>query len=92
MFAPTARRAAAQVSAQASAYAPKYYIPRSVAGMTLGTAVQYGTVAAGFGVAVGSGALFIFGEVPRVRNDILRKLPFLDTYYDRTIAPEDNAF
>lgn len=50
-----------------------------------------GSVAAGFGVALGSGALFIFGEVPRVRNDILRKLPFFDNYYDRTIAPEDNV-
>jgi hypothetical protein len=50
-----------------------------------------GSLAAGFGVAVGSGALFLFGEVPRVRNDILRKLPFLDTYYDRSIAPEDNV-
>ncbi|KAJ5171364.1 Cytochrome b-c1 complex subunit 10 [Penicillium coprophilum] len=88
MFAPTARRAAAQ----ASAYAPKYTVPRTVAGMTLGTAIQAGTLAASFGVALGSGALFIFGEVPRVRNDILRKLPFLDTYYDRSIAPEDNPF
>ena len=50
-----------------------------------------GSIAAGFGVALGSGALFIFGEVPRVRNDILRKLPFFDTYYDRRIAPEDNV-
>jgi hypothetical protein len=50
-----------------------------------------GSIAAGFGVAVGTGALFIFGEVPRVRNDILRQLPFFDTYYDRSIAPEDNV-
>ncbi|OQE81714.1 hypothetical protein PENNAL_c0039G02466 [Penicillium nalgiovense] len=70
----------------------RYYVPRTAAGMTLGTAVQLGSLAAGFGVAVGSGALFLFGEVPRVRNDILRKLPFLDTYYDRSIAPEDNPF
>ncbi|KAJ5882069.1 Cytochrome b-c1 complex subunit 10 [Penicillium soppii] len=88
MFASTARRAAAQ----ASAYAPKYYIPRTAAGMTLGTAINAGSIAAGFGVALGTGALFIFGEVPRVRNDILRQLPFFDTYYDRTIAPEDNPF
>lgn len=53
--------------------------------------LKSGSVAAGFGVALGSGALFIFGEVPRVRNDILRKLPFFDTYYDRSIAPEDNV-
>ena len=26
-----------------------------------------------------------------MRNDILRQLPFLDTYYDRSIAPEDNV-
>ena len=26
-----------------------------------------------------------------MRTDILRKLPFLDNYYDRTIAPEDNV-
>lgn len=50
-----------------------------------------GSIAAGFGVAVGTGALFIFGEVPRVRNDILRQLPFFDTYYDRTIPAEDNV-
>ncbi|KAJ5373131.1 Cytochrome b-c1 complex subunit 10 [Penicillium concentricum] len=92
MFASTARRAAAQASASTSAYAPKYTIPRTAAGMTLGTAIQVGSIAAGFGVALGSGALFIFGEVPRVRNDILRKLPYLDTYYDRTIPAEDNPF
>lgn len=53
--------------------------------------MRSGSIAAGFGVAVGTGALFIFGEVPRVRNDILRQLPFFDTYFDRTIAPEDNV-
>ncbi|CAG8946967.1 unnamed protein product [Penicillium salamii] len=59
--------------------------------MTLPTAINVGSILAGFGVAAGTGALFIFGEVPRVRNDILRQLPFFDTYYDRTIAPEDNV-
>jgi hypothetical protein len=50
-----------------------------------------GTLLGSFGVAIGTGALFIFGEVPRVRNDILRQLPFLDTYYDRSIPAEDNV-
>lgn len=31
------------------------------------------------------------GEVPRVRNDILRQFPFLNEYYDRRLAPEDNV-
>jgi Ubiquinol-cytochrome-c reductase complex subunit (QCR10) len=49
------------------------------------------TIATGFGVAAGVFAVFFFGELPRVRNDILRKLPFLDTYFDRTLPAEDNV-
>lgn len=41
--------------------------------------------------SIGVFALFFLGEVPRVRNDILRQFPFLDTYFDRRIAPEDNV-
>lgn len=44
-----------------------------------------------FGVAAGVGAIFFFGEVPRVRKDILMKLPWFDSYFDRTVAPEDNV-
>jgi hypothetical protein len=50
------------------------------------------TIASTFGVAAGTFALFFFGEVPRVRNDILRKVPFLDEYFDRSIPAEDNPF
>lgn len=53
--------------------------------------VNSGTIAGSFGVAAGIFAVFFFGEVPRVRKDILQKLPFLDTYLDRTVAPEDNV-
>ena len=48
-------------------------------------------LAGSFGVAAGVGAIFFLGEVPRVRRDILQQLPFLDTYFDRTIPPEDNV-
>ncbi|KAK5806521.1 hypothetical protein VI817_000779 [Penicillium citrinum] len=65
---------------------------RAVAGFTLPSAVRTGTLAASFGVFAGAAALFMLGEVPRVRRDILQQLPFLDTYYDRPIAPEDNPF
>ncbi|KAJ5438576.1 uncharacterized protein N7458_009574 [Penicillium daleae] len=84
VFTPTLRRAAAQAST--SAFAPKYTIPRRVAGFTIPAAVQ------AFGVFAGTAALFMFGEVPRVRRDILQQIPGLDTYYDRRIAPEDNPF
>ena len=36
-------------------------------------------------------ALFFFGEVPRVRNDILQKTPIIGSYWKRPIAPEDNV-
>lgn len=49
------------------------------------------TIASGFGVAAGIFAVFFFGEVPRVRKDILQKLPFFDKYLDRTVPPEDSV-
>ena len=49
------------------------------------------TIASTFGVSAGVFLIFFLGEVPRVRNDVLRQFPFLDQYYDRRIAPEDNV-
>ena len=50
-----------------------------------------GSIEGTFGVSAGVFALFFFGEVPRVRRDILQQFPFFDTYFDRRIAPEDNV-
>lgn len=36
--------------------------------------------------------LFFFSEVPRVREDIMRKVPILGDYFIREIPPEDNPF
>lgn len=49
------------------------------------------TIASTFGVSAGVFLVFFLGEIPRVRNDVLRQFPFLDQYYDRRIAPEDNV-
>ncbi|KAF7504230.1 hypothetical protein GJ744_002552 [Endocarpon pusillum] len=51
-----------------------------------------GTIAAGFGASAGIFALFFFAEVPKVRNDILSKMPFIGDYYVREVPPEDNPF
>lgn len=48
-------------------------------------------MAGAFTVSAGVFLVFFMGEVPRVRNDILRQFPFLDTYFDRSVAPEDNV-
>ncbi|GKZ16943.1 hypothetical protein AbraIFM66951_010660 [Aspergillus brasiliensis] len=69
-----------------------YHTPLHFHGLTTGLATKYATIAGTFGVAAGTFALFFFGEIPRVRRDILQKVPFLDEYFDRTIAPEDNPF
>ncbi|KAL4784016.1 ubiquinol-cytochrome-c reductase complex subunit-domain-containing protein [Aspergillus varians] len=90
MFSQTLRRAAAQ--SVRSPLAGKYTVAPHLQGITVNTATKIGTIAATFGVSAGVFAVFFFGEVPRVRKDILQKLPFFDKYLDRTIAPEDNPF
>lgn len=45
-----------------------------------------------FGGAAGVFALFFFGEVPRVRHDILEKVPIIGPYFHREVPPEDNPF
>ncbi|KAF9893885.1 hypothetical protein FE257_010055 [Aspergillus nanangensis] len=69
-----------------------YTIPKHVEGITAKAATKYAQIAGTFGVSLGVFAVFFFGEVPRVRNDVLRQFPFFDQYFDRTIAPEDNPF
>jgi hypothetical protein len=51
-----------------------------------------GVLAAGFGGAAGFFALFFFAEVPKVRDDIMKKIPILDKFFTVEIAPEDNPF
>ncbi|KAI5310866.1 hypothetical protein KEM55_005988, partial [Ascosphaera atra] len=46
----------------------------------------------GFGVVAAAGALYFLGEVPRVRMDILEKIPVIGPYWHREIPPEDNPF
>lgn len=48
--------------------------------------------AAGFGAVAGIFALFFFGDVPRVRKDIMQKVPIIGDHFVKTIAPEDNPF
>lgn len=50
-----------------------------------------GAIASGFGVSAGIFALFFFGEVPRVRKDILQKVPIIGPYFVREVPPEDNV-
>jgi hypothetical protein len=54
---------------------------------------QYsGTTAGAFAGVAGIFALFFFAEVPRVRIDIMQKIPILGNYFVKEIPPEDNPF
>ncbi|OCT51364.1 Cytochrome b-c1 complex subunit 10 [Cladophialophora carrionii] len=75
-----------------SPYGPKTKHIPNLMGITPGKALRLGYIASGFGVAAGIFAVFFFGEVPRVREDILSKLPVIGSYWVREVPPEDNPF
>ncbi|KIY01011.1 uncharacterized protein Z520_03677 [Fonsecaea multimorphosa CBS 102226] len=75
-----------------SPYGPKIKHVPNLMGLSMGKALRYGYIASGFGVAAGVFAVFFFGEVPRVRQDILSKLPVIGNYWIREVPPEDNPF
>lgn len=45
-----------------------------------------------FGGALGVAGIFFASDVPKVRTDIMQKLPFVGSYFIKEIAPEDNPF
>lgn len=51
-----------------------------------------GTIATYFGASAGLFAVFFFGDVPRVRQDILVNIPIVGGLFEKPeIAPEDNV-
>ncbi|KAF1961493.1 hypothetical protein CC80DRAFT_488751 [Byssothecium circinans] len=75
-----------------SQFGPQYKIQPNYHGITAHHLVKYGRLAAGFGGVAGFFALFFFAEVPRVRDDIMLKIPVLGDYFRNEIPPEDNPF
>ncbi|KAF2800479.1 hypothetical protein K505DRAFT_320461 [Melanomma pulvis-pyrius CBS 109.77] len=75
-----------------SPYGPQYKTAANYHGITARTAMKYGVLAGGFGGVAGIFALFFFAEVPRVRVDIMQKVPILGSYFVVEIPPEDNPF
>ena len=54
--------------------------------------LRSGYIASGFGVAAGIFAIFFFAEIPKVRTDIMQKIPVVGDYFVKEIPPEDNPF
>ncbi|OAT11869.1 hypothetical protein BDBG_17587 [Blastomyces gilchristii SLH14081] len=95
MVSPFAARSAASPASTTnhrSPFALRYKKQPHYAGFPLKTSVRYGTIATAFGATAGIFAVFFFGEVPRVRKDILMNIPVIGGYWERSIPPEDNPF
>ncbi|KAH8712216.1 ubiquinol-cytochrome-c reductase complex subunit-domain-containing protein [Phaeosphaeriaceae sp. PMI808] len=89
---PTAISSRSPYKAFRSKFGPQYTIARNYHGITARTLVKAGVLAGGFGGVAGFFALFFFAEVPRVREDVMKKVPILGNYFHVEIAPEDNPF
>ncbi len=46
---------------------------------------------ASFGGVAGFFAVFFFSDIPRVRKDIVQKIPIIGPHYIREIPPSDNV-
>ncbi|KAG9534491.1 hypothetical protein KCU61_g9291, partial [Aureobasidium melanogenum] len=75
-----------------SKYGPNYKIGTNFHGIDIRRARAFATMGAGFGAAAGLFALFFFADIPRVRKDIMQKVPFIGSHFIREVAPEDNPF
>ncbi|OCK95495.1 uncharacterized protein K441DRAFT_658173 [Cenococcum geophilum 1.58] len=75
-----------------SPYGPNYKTSPHFHGISIGQAMKFGTTAGAFAGVAGIFALFFFAEVPRVRIDIMQKIPILGNYFVKEIPPEDNPF
>ncbi|KAF2878337.1 ubiquinol-cytochrome-c reductase complex subunit-domain-containing protein [Massariosphaeria phaeospora] len=75
-----------------SPFGPQYKVPFNYHGLTSKGLMRYGTLAGGFGGVAGIFALFFFAEVPKVRDDIMKKVPVIGSFFIKEIAPEDNPF
>ncbi|MCJ1295078.1 hypothetical protein MMC34_006639 [Xylographa carneopallida] len=51
-----------------------------------------GITAGSFGAVAGIFALFFFSDVPKVRKDIMQKIPIIGDQFDKSVPPSDNPF
>ncbi|MCJ1331378.1 hypothetical protein MMC10_008068 [Thelotrema lepadinum] len=75
-----------------SKFGPSQKPPRNFHGIDARRATRFGVTAGMFGVSAGIFAIFFFSEVPRVRIDILQKVPIFGDMFKKEIPPSDNPF
>ncbi|KAG6006777.1 hypothetical protein E4U43_000399 [Claviceps pusilla] len=76
-----------------SAYGPKYAFQPNLKGWNKTTMYRAALRSAPFGGAAVVGLLFYISGIPRVKEDILQKIPFAGRYFVKEeIHPQDNPF
>ncbi|RPA87506.1 hypothetical protein BJ508DRAFT_320518 [Ascobolus immersus RN42] len=80
--------------AWSSRFGPKYKIQPNVLGYTVRSLTPIALSAAGFGGVALVGALFFLNAVPRVRRDVLERLPVVGNYWigKGELPASDNPF
>ncbi|KAI2624763.1 ubiquinol-cytochrome-c reductase complex subunit-domain-containing protein [Xylaria nigripes] len=75
-----------------SPYGPKYNFQPNVAGWTIKQMTSIGMKAGAFGGVALFAVIFFASGIPRVREDILQKLPFIGHRFIHKIPASDNPF
>ncbi|KAI0161898.1 ubiquinol-cytochrome-c reductase complex subunit-domain-containing protein [Hypoxylon sp. FL1284] len=90
VFQTPVRRAG--VPAYKSPYGPKYHYQPNVGGWTMKQLAGLGLKTGAFGGVALFAVIFYASGIPRVKQDILQKVPFIGGYFVKEIPPSDNPF
>ncbi|KZF25320.1 hypothetical protein L228DRAFT_244130 [Xylona heveae TC161] len=75
-----------------SPYGPIYKASPNFHGIDARQALRFGGTIAAFTGVAGVFCLYFFSEVPRVRKDIMQKIPVVGDLYVKEIPASDNPF
>ncbi|RKU47276.1 hypothetical protein DL546_009101 [Coniochaeta pulveracea] len=75
-----------------SPYGPKYHYTPNVAGVSFGQLAKFGVKTGYFGVVALGAVIYYASGVPRVKTDIMSKLPFIGDRFVTNIPASDNPF
>ncbi|KAI1100472.1 ubiquinol-cytochrome-c reductase complex subunit-domain-containing protein [Jackrogersella minutella] len=75
-----------------SPYGPKYHYQPHVAGWTFKQLGGLGLKAGAFGGVAFFAVVYYASGIPRVKQDILQKIPFIGGYFIKETPASDNPF
>ncbi|KAI1176061.1 ubiquinol-cytochrome-c reductase complex subunit-domain-containing protein [Nemania sp. FL0916] len=75
-----------------SSYGPKYHYQPNVAGWTIKQLTGLGLKSGFYGGVAFFAVIFFASGIPRVKKDILQKVPVIGSYFINEIPASDNPF